>query len=158
VRNGRNLVHQAAFSERGKADCEDRFLVAAFGMAKARQNGFAIEHHGGIGREYQIRQIGCGLHSLHSRTGADQRIVERRPLALRLGMQLAIAGPGPRVHPRIDAVGHGEMARRAHQEPRPCAGLGERRVNVHCDGLVPSAGAARLESRRREFALPDIWC
>jgi hypothetical protein len=71
----RNLVQQAARGERSTGGREDRFLVAPFGMAKARQNGLAIEHHGGIGGEHQIRQIGPGLDRLHRRAGIGQRFV-----------------------------------------------------------------------------------
>src|SRR5215471_21744169 len=66
-------------------------------------------------------------------------------------MQIAAAiSPQLWVHPRIDAVGDGEVARRAHEEPRPCAGLGERRVNVHRAGLVPSSQyrSIRIEAAR----------
>ena len=52
-------------------------------------------------------------------------------------------------HQSIDAVGHGEMARRAHQQMRARAFFVERRVDVHCsidwspDGKI---GASRIRS------------
>src|SRR6516165_5871254 len=143
-RQPHDFVEHASFGERGKVRRKYRLLVLSLRMAKPRQHGLAVEHHCGIGRKDQVRQTGNGVDRLHHGACAEERLMQLRPLALRIGLQIAVAiGPRLRIHPRINAVSDGKMARQAHQEMRPRALLRERRVNAHSSGSVPSAGAAR---------------
>jgi hypothetical protein len=94
-----------------------RLLAPPLGMAEAREQGPPVEHDGGVGGEHEIGELGLRRQQLDHRAVRRQNAVIGRPFALgRERQRLAAIGPRGRVHPRIDAVGNGEMAGAAHQK------------------------------------------
>jgi len=92
------------------------FLPLPLLMAEAHQQRLAVEHDGRVRGEDEIGQAGDGLNQLDRGAEREQRAVQRCPFALRRGMRAGVAGPAPRVHPRIDAVADREVLGPAHQE------------------------------------------
>src|SRR5262245_5810870 len=89
-------------------------------MAEAREQRLAVEHHGGIRGEDKIRQATLRLDRLDRRAVATECAEQSLPLARGSRVQrVAALVPRGRIHPRIDAVGGGEVLRPAHQETRP---------------------------------------
>src|SRR5262249_6872631 len=114
-----DLIEKPALHQNAKVLLKMLLFATAFRVAEPGEQCKTIEHYRRVGGKHHIRQTRNAGHDLESCPGSDERCRKRPEAApCRRPVTHRTFGPGTGLHPRVDRVGHLEMARIGQQQQR----------------------------------------